>query len=278
MSLRRHLWRQDAIFVILLMVSALGHWGLGYVGGASELPPVPIARQQGQTTVAIELIAPAEPIVEEALPPIPPWEPEDIVLDSPILEVPLVKNAHRVISGEKSTYQTQRVSQRSKMEPVPRQRTEMEPRVERMPPPPQEQPQLEVETERVVRQLPPKAVQVASRVPIEKAPVTAEATQTVRQQGSAGAPVPPQVRSRPDPVHPRELLRQRVEASVRLKVRVGISGKVKSVQISQSSGYEAMDKSAIDAVQRWEFTPGRRNGQPAAMTVIVPIEFRIIRR
>ena len=228
--------------------------------------------------MAIELIAPAEPIVEEALPPVPPWEPEDIVLDSPILEVPLVKNTHRVISSEKSTYQTQRVSQRSKMEPVPHQRTEMEPRVERMPPPPREQPQLEVKTERVIRQLPPKDVQVASRVPIEKVPVTAEATQTVRQQGSTGAPVPPQVRSRPDPVHPRELLRQRIEASVRLKVRVDISGKVINIQISQSSGYEAMDKSAVEAVRRWEFTPGRRNGRPVPMTVIVPIEFRIIRR
>ena len=90
--------------------------------------------------------------------------------------------------------------------------------------------------------------------------------------------MPPQVRSRPDPVHPRELLRRRIEASVRLKVRVGISGKVTSIQIAQSSGYEAMDKSAVEAVRRWEFTPGRRNGQPMAMTVMVPIEFRIIRR
>lgn len=278
MSLRRHLWRQDAVFAVLLVISALGHWGLGYVGGASEIQPVPIARQQGQTTVAIELVAPAEPIVEEVLPPIPPWEPEDIALESPILEVPLVTKASRVITSKKSTYETERISQRPLVEANPQQRPELEPLVERRPPPPLEQPQLEVKTEPVLRQLPPKDVQVVSRVPIEKVPVTAEATQTVRQQGSTGAPVPPQVRSRPDPVHPRELLRQRVEASVQLKVRVGISGKVTSIQISKSSGYEAMDKAAVDAVQRWEFTPGRRNGQPAAMTVIVPIEFRIIRR
>ena len=278
MSLRRHLWRQDAIFAILLVASALGHWGLGYVGGASELPPVPIARLQGQTTVAIELVAAAEPIVQEALPPVPPWKPEDIALESPLLEVPLLSDTHRVISSKKSTYQTQRIVQRPQVSATPQQRPEMEPIVERLPQSPREIPQLEILTERVSKQLPPREVQVASQVPMEKLPETAEATQTVRQQGSTGAPVPPQVRSRPDPVHPRELLRQRIEASVRLKVRVSISGKVSNIQIAQSSGYEAMDKSAVEAVRRWEFTPGRRNGQPVAMTVIVPIEFRIIRR
>ncbi|MEO2021169.1 MAG: energy transducer TonB [Pirellulaceae bacterium] len=278
MSLRCHLWRQDAIFAILLVASALGHWGLGYVGGASELPPVPIARQQGQTTVAIELVAAAEPIVQEALPPVPPWKPEDIALESPILEVPLLSDTHRVLSSKKSTYQTARIGQRSRAELIPQQRPEMEPLVQRLPPQPREMPQLEIQAERVSRKLPSREVQVASQVPLEKLPETAEATQTVRQQGSTGAPVPPQVRSRPDPVHPRELLRRRIEASVRLKVRVSISGKVTNIQIAQSSGYEAMDKSAVEAVRRWEFTPGRRNGQPAAMTVIVPIEFRIIRR
>ena len=278
MSLRRHLWRQDATFAILLVVSALGHWGLGYVGGASEVRPVPIARQQGQTTVAIELVAPTEPIVEETLPPVPPWEPEDIALDSEVLEVPLVTNAHRVFSSKKSTSQTQRVVQRPQVKATPQQRPEMKPIVERLPQLPREMPELEILAERVSRQLQPRELQVASQVPMEKLPETAEATQTVRQRGSTGAPVPPQVRSRPDPVHPRELLRQRIEASVRLKVRVGISGKVTNIQISQSSGYEAMDKSAVEAVRRWEFKPGRRNGQPAAMTVIVPIEFRIIRR
>jgi len=277
MSLRCHLWRQDAIFAILLVASALGHWGLGYVGGASELPPVPMARQQGQTTLAIELVAAAEPIVQETLPPVPPWKPEDIALDSPLLEVPLLSDTHRVLSSKKSTYQTVRIGQRSRAESIPQQRPEMEPLVQRLPPQPREMPQLEIQAERVARQLPPREVQVASRVPIEKLP-TAEAVQTVRKQGSTGASVPPQVRSRPDPVHPRELLRRRIEASVRLKVRVGISGKVTNIQIAQSSGYEAMDKSAVEAVRRWEFTPGRRHGQPAAMTVIVPIEFRIIRR
>ena len=277
MSLRRHLWRQDAIFAILLVASAVGHWGLGYVGGASELPPVLIARQHGQTTVAIELVAAAEPVVQEALPPVPPWKPEDIALESPLLEVPLLSNTHRVLSSKNSTYQTQRTGQRSRAESIPQQRPELEPLVERLPPPPPEMPQLEILAERVSRQLPAREVQVASQVPMEKLP-TAEATQTVRRQGSTGAPVPPRVRSRPDPVHPRELLRRRIESSVLLKVRVSISGKVTDIQVTQSSGYEAMDKSAVDAVRRWEFTPGRRNGQPMAMTVMVPIEFRIIRR
>jgi len=277
MSLRRHLWRQDAIFAILLVASALGHWGLGYVGGASELPPVPISRQHGQPSVAIELVAAAEPIVQEALPPVPPWKPEDIALESPILEVPLLSDTPRVLSSKNSTYQTQRIGQRSRAESIPQQRPEMEPIAERLPPPPRELPQLEIPAERVSRQLPPRKVQVASQVPIEKLP-TAEVTQTVRRPDSTGTSVSPQVRSRPDPVHPRELLRRRIESSVLLKVRVSISGKVTNIQVTKSSGYKAMDKSAVDAVRRWEFKPGRRNGQPMAMTVMVPIEFRIIRR
>ena len=276
MSLRPYLLRQDLLFALLLVASALGHWGLGYVGGATVQRPVPLQRQHGRTTVAIELVAPAQSAVAEALPALPPWEQQEVLQEPPLLEIPLVSIRQDLFTTRQSTRETERSRQRRDLEPIPESEPESEPLVQRVPRQQPPSPRLESPPSRQLPPKPQKRVPLESQVRIEEVPV--EATQTVISKGSTGVPVPPQIRSRPDPVHPRELLRRKIQGTVKLTVRVAADGMVRDVKVNQSSGYRTMDQAAVEAVQRWQFAAGRRNGRAVGMTVIVPVEFRIVRR
>ena len=63
------------------------------------------------------------------------------------------------------------------------------------------------------------------------------------------------------------------EGKVLLRVFIGADGLPQRVEINQSSGYDRLDRQAMDAVMRWRFAPGKRNGVPEAMWNLVPINF-----
>ena len=58
-----------------------------------------------------------------------------------------------------------------------------------------------------------------------------------------------------------------------LRVFIDAEGSPQQIEIRQSSGYERLDQQALEAVRRWRFVPGKRNGVPEAMWNIVPINF-----
>jgi len=60
-----------------------------------------------------------------------------------------------------------------------------------------------------------------------------------------------------------------------LDVSVGGSGDVENVTVVKSSGYRPLDIAAIASVRRWQFNPGRQNGQPVAGDVRVPVKFSL---
>lgn len=99
--------------------------------------------------------------------------------------------------------------------------------------------------------------------------------------GSRGVEVdglPQEAPSNPAPPYPPPLLRARVEGTTKLFVKIDAAGKVKSVEVYQSSGYEEFDQSALETVRQWEFTPARRGGVPTAYEFVQPIQFLIRRR
>lgn len=130
-----------------------------------------------------------------------------------------------------------------------------------------------VEMQKVSRQqFPPthaamsKAESIARAAPI-----------TVVSQQSSGVEVPPNFSRRPEPIYPPELLVDGIEGSVQLLVRVGTNGTPVSVSVHRSSGFRQMDRSAVEAVTTWEFSPARIGSIPVAKDVIVPVHFRIRR-
>jgi protein TonB len=81
----------------------------------------------------------------------------------------------------------------------------------------------------------------------------------------------------PKPVYP-ELARQRgQEGRVVLLAHVDERGAVEEVHVQSGSGYDLLDRAAVNAVRRWRFKPARRAGADVAGRVLVPVEFHLRR-
>ncbi|MBF0629121.1 MAG: energy transducer TonB, partial [Magnetococcales bacterium] len=90
---------------------------------------------------------------------------------------------------------------------------------------------------------------------------------------------PPDLRaayaSNPKPLYPSFARRLGQEGTVLLTVEVTAAGGVARVTLQQGSGFDALDRAAIEAVSAWRFLPAQRQGQPVAATVSVPIRFQL---
>lgn len=97
---------------------------------------------------------------------------------------------------------------------------------------------------------------------------SADATPTVVMPSSSAAYL-----NNPRPAYPSISRRMGEQGKVVLRVFIDAEGTPQQIEIRQSSGYERLDQQALDAVRRWRFVPGKRNGVPEAMWNIVPINF-----
>jgi TonB family protein len=73
----------------------------------------------------------------------------------------------------------------------------------------------------------------------------------------------------PSPQYPVEDRKARREGKNVLVGKVGQDGKMEEVFLEKSSGSKSLDRSAIDAFQRWEFSPGQEG------YIRKPFEFRL---
>ena len=77
----------------------------------------------------------------------------------------------------------------------------------------------------------------------------------------------------PRPSYPAISKRMGEQGKVVLRVLIGTDGVPQKVEVNQSSGFDRLDRQAQDAVMRWRFVPGKRNGVPEAMWNLVPVNF-----
>lgn len=66
-----------------------------------------------------------------------------------------------------------------------------------------------------------------------------------------------------------------LEGRVILKVNISDKGTVTDTEIIKSSGYEILDKAAVNSVIKWRFIPAQINGKAIASNIVVPIKFQI---
>jgi len=99
------------------------------------------------------------------------------------------------------------------------------------------------------------------------------------ERGSGGNYVGPNFNvsyfSNPEPEYPSQSRRLREQGLVKLRVHVTEQGRTGEVALHKSSGYNRLDKAAMDAVWRWRFHPAQRAGTPVAGWVVVPIRFEL---
>jgi protein TonB len=65
------------------------------------------------------------------------------------------------------------------------------------------------------------------------------------------------------------------EGTVVLQVLVNRKGRVDDLKIETSSGFGLLDRAAVAAVKNWSFEPGRKDRDPEAMWVRVPVVFEL---
>lgn len=75
--------------------------------------------------------------------------------------------------------------------------------------------------------------------------------------------------------YPRDAIQRRQEGTVMLRVKIGVDGVPLEAQVERSSGFMSLDRAAREAVMKWRFTPGTRNGQPFIAWGLVPISFKL---
>lgn len=78
-----------------------------------------------------------------------------------------------------------------------------------------------------------------------------------------------------EPQYPVEALRNGLEGEVEIEFTILPSGRVTDLAIVRANPPGVFERSALRALQRWEFLPKMENGKPVAMRARQVIEFRL---
>ena len=104
-----------------------------------------------------------------------------------------------------------------------------------------------------------------------KQPVSSEGSNTSVQAA-------PKLVKSSKPRYPSESIRLRQEGRVIVNIEVLESGAVGQASIAQSSGFSALDQSALDAVKNWQYASGSGSGQLVPQWVRAGIIFELKNR
>lgn len=79
----------------------------------------------------------------------------------------------------------------------------------------------------------------------------------------------------PSPVYPAISRRLGEQGKVLVRVLIAPDGTAQKAEIRQSSGFDRLDQSALNAVLKWQYVPGKRGGVAEAMWFVVPVNFTL---
>ena len=78
-----------------------------------------------------------------------------------------------------------------------------------------------------------------------------------------------------EPEYTDEARRAKIQGTVVLHIEVDTRGQAQNITVRQSLGL-GLDERAIEAVRRWRFRPGYRNGKPWVTAAMVQVNFRLL--
>ena len=85
---------------------------------------------------------------------------------------------------------------------------------------------------------------------------------------------PPKITKKIKPTYPKTAKRAEKEGTVKLQATIGTDGIPKNIVALTKLGF-GLEDAAINALKKWRFIAGKKNGKDAEMTVILPIEFKL---
>jgi TonB family protein len=90
--------------------------------------------------------------------------------------------------------------------------------------------------------------------------------------GGVSAPVPIY---QPEPEYSEEARKAKWQGTVLLSLVVDESGKAVGIKVMKSLGL-GLDQKAIEAVEKWRFKPGMKDGKPVPVMASVEVNFRLL--
>jgi periplasmic protein TonB len=78
----------------------------------------------------------------------------------------------------------------------------------------------------------------------------------------------------PEPEYSDEARMAKYQGVVTLLAIVGADGRPRQLHVARSLGM-GLDEKAIAAVETWRFEPGRKNGRPVAVQIVVEVDFHL---
>jgi TonB family protein len=85
---------------------------------------------------------------------------------------------------------------------------------------------------------------------------------------------PPRPLKRVDPEYTEEARDAKLEGVVVVYVVIGEDGRAHDIRVIRSLG-KGLDEKAIEAVEQWEFEPGKKDGKPVKVGATIEINFRL---
>ena len=83
----------------------------------------------------------------------------------------------------------------------------------------------------------------------------------------------PRLQSKVEPECTAEARKERIIGSVLLGTEIDESGQPLDIEVIRSLGH-GLDEEAIEALEKWQFEPGRKDGEPIKVKAQIQISFR----
>jgi len=128
--------------------------------------------------------------------------------------------------------------------------------------------------QRWVRDL--KSPTPASSLQSRAIPVTQPVTPPITPPPVRPKETAPTVILKVEPVYSETANKLRADGASVISALVGLDGKARDLIALSPIGY-GLDESAIDAIRKWEFKPGTRDGKPAEIRASIRVNFKIRR-
>jgi TonB family protein len=90
--------------------------------------------------------------------------------------------------------------------------------------------------------------------------------------GGVSAPVPTY---KPEPEYSEEARKAKWQGAVLLELVVDADGVPQNIRVIRSLGL-GLDQKAIEAVQKWRFKPGQKDGKPVPVSANIEVNFRLL--
>lgn len=78
-----------------------------------------------------------------------------------------------------------------------------------------------------------------------------------------------------DEYYPPTSTRLGEEGTTKVKVCVGINGRVSTAALAETSGFERLDEAALKVAKLYRFNPATENGKPVEDCATMPIKFKL---